>query len=383
MVYICISVMKNKMERRKIFVLGIAIAVIVCVSVAAFYFASAPPYETPTEPATRTVTDMAGRAVQIPAEVNRVATFVGPSYEKTFLLGADDKISMVSSFHKRPWAQKLNPNLKNISIMQSYKDPNTETLLQSNIDIVFYWDWPKPVEKMTTNGIPVICSLSGKRPESIEEFNHRFQDDVRLYGDVLGPVAKERAEDYCAYFDEKVGKITSVTSTIPENERPKVYYIRGPEVLTTHGRYSNTHWYVEMAGGNLVSKDLSQTVADVPIEQVLAWNPDIIVMGRLSSINPIMNDSRWININAVKEDKVYVNPEGVFFWDYGCEGPLFLMFLAKTFHPDKFTDLNMTKEVKYFYSKFYCYDLTDDEVKRILHHLPPAEMGEGVIPPRP
>jgi len=45
---------------------------------------------------------------------------------------------------------------------------------------------------------------------------------------------------------------------------------------------------------------------------------------------------------------------------------------AKTLHPDLFQDLNMTNEVKDYYSRFYHYNLTDDEANRILQHLPPA-----------
>ncbi|ADK14782.1 MULTISPECIES: hypothetical protein [Clostridium] len=38
-----------------------------------------------------------------------------------------------------------------------------------------------------------------------------------------------------------------------ESEKPKVYYVRGPDALTSHGRNSYTEWYVEMAGGTLVT----------------------------------------------------------------------------------------------------------------------------------
>jgi len=47
-------------------------------------------------------------------------------------------------------------------------------------------------------------------------------------------------------------------------------------------------------------------------------------------------------------------------------------FVAKTIHPELFQDLDMIKEIKKYYSKFYRYDLTDEEANRILKHLPPA-----------
>jgi iron complex transport system substrate-binding protein len=47
------------------------------------------------------------------------------------------------------------------------------------------------------------------------------------------------------------------------------------------------------------------------------------------------------------------------------------MYLAKTFHPDKFTDIDMVQETKDFYSKFYGYELTDEQANKILLHQAP------------
>jgi iron complex transport system substrate-binding protein len=47
--------------------------------------------------------------------------------------------------------------------------------------------------------------------------------------------------------------------------------------------------------------------------------------------------------------------------------------MAQIFYPDKFKSLNMTTELKDFYSKFFSYKLTDDQAKLILaHQLPPG-----------
>ena len=124
-----------------------------------------------------------------------------------------------------------------------------------------------------------------------------------------------------------------------------------------------------MAGGKLVSQNISQQVPDVTMEQVISWNPDIIIMGRMNNTQLVMNDPKWKDINAVKNGKVYVNPNGVMYWDYSSEGILLLEYLAKTFYPDKFADLDMKTEVKEYYTKFYHYNLTDDEVNRILNYL--------------
>ena len=320
----------------------------------------------------RTVTDRTGRTVSIPTDPRRIACFYGPSYDRAFLLGAADRVAARTLKHP-PWAHKLNPNLRNIPLIASYNDPDVERMLSMGLDLVFYWAWPQQIERMSSAGIPVLCSFSPTaNPVTLDGFINQFKEDIRFYGNMLGGEAIKTAEDYCTYFDEKLKNIISVTSRIPPAARPKYYSVRGHNVFATEGRYTTGHWLSEIAGATLVSKGINNYFVDTTMEQIIAWNPDVIVVGSYSPIDPILTDARWGSIKAVREKRVHHIPEGVFFWDHaGTEIVLFAMYLAKTFHPDKFSDLDMKKEVKEFYSRFYHYALTDDDADRILKHLPP------------
>ena len=48
-----------------------------------------------------------------------------------------------------------------------------------------------------------------------------------------------------------------------------------------------------------------------------------------------------------------------------------MLYLASTLYPEAFSDVDMKAETKAFYSEFFDYDLSDDEVTRILAHLDP------------
>ena len=169
----------------------------------------------------KTVTDLAGRTVEIPTDVQRVAALVGPSYEKIFLLGAQDKIAMIPPFPKQiPWAEKIIPHLNDIPSMTSYQDPNIEELMNKKIDVVFFWDYPKPLQKMTDAGIPVVFTqptTTEGQAQSVEQFRNMIKNEVSTFGDVLGPDAKVKADMYNQYFGEKVDKILNVTSSISDN----------------------------------------------------------------------------------------------------------------------------------------------------------------------
>ena len=65
-------------------------------------------------------------------------------------------------------------------------------------------------------------------------------------------------------------------------------------------------------------------------------------------------------------------PTGVFFWDSGVQKILYLIYIAKTIHPDLFEDVDMKELLIDFYQQFFDYKLTDDEANRILNHQDPA-----------
>jgi iron complex transport system substrate-binding protein len=321
----------------------------------------------------RTVTDRTGRTVQVPADPKRIACFFGPSYEKAFLFGFGDRVAAMS-IKQTPWAHKLNPALKKVVIMPSYSDPDTEKMLQLGIDLVFYWQWAQQTQKMKAAGIPVVCPMDvSASPSTREAFIQRYKDDIRFYGEALGPKARKIAEDYCRYYDKKINGVLEVTKKIPAASRPSVYYIIGKNAFSTQGKNSLAYWLVEMAGGNLVSKELGPGFADASMEQIIAWNPEVIVICGTLSADSILSDPRWKSIRAIRNRKVFSCPEGVFLWGHGSsEVHLFVMWFAKILHPDRFQSLQIEREIKNYYSRFYHYKLTDDDVQRILKRLPPA-----------
>lgn len=326
------------------------------------------------------ITDIVGRTVEIPANVTRVAALTGYDYERLIILNQTDKISaMYPVSSSLPWALKVAPQLKAIPTIASMQDPNIEDLLRKKVQVVISLYFKGAIDKMTAVNIPVVvtqfAASSGNSglPQSEEEFGDRVKQEMRLYGKVMGPEAEKNADDWCEYFDQKMKYVKSRTASLNSSQRPKVFYGRGPDPQTTHTKGSYPQWYVEIAGGDYAAKNVTGEVAQtIPIEQLIEWNPEFVFLGRNNNTDIVMNDPRWKNIKAVQDGNVYLCPAGVAWWDYCSEGVLFMEFLAKTLHPELFQDLDMTKEVKEYYSRFFHYGLTDKEANRILKHLPPC-----------
>ncbi|MDD1762075.1 MAG: ABC transporter substrate-binding protein [Methanothrix sp.] len=335
------------------------------------------PQETTATPTVQ-ITDLVGRTIEIPTNVTRVASLTGQGYDRFIVLNQTDKISVMYPV-SLPWAYKVAPHLKTIPTIASQEDPNIEDLFNAKTQVIISSYFKGAIEKMTAFGIPVVVTQftgsSGNigMPQSEEEFRDRVKQEMRLYGEVMGPDAERNADKWCEYFDQKVKYVKSRTESLEASQRPKVFWGQGPGPQTTHTKNSYPQWYVEIAGGDYAAKNVTGTIAQtIPIEQIIKWNPDIIILGRNNNTDIVMNDPKWKDIRAVQNADVYLCPAGIGWWDCCSEGVLFMEFLAKTLHPELFQDLNMTNEVKDYYSRFFCYDLTDEEANRILKHLPPA-----------
>lgn len=314
--------------------------------------------------AARELIDAVGRTVNLPDDVRRIACLTGGCYEKLFLLGAADRI-VVRQRNFPPWLAQTNPKARDIATVTT---ANIEELLARGVQVAVDFNQPGELAKLTDAGIAALVTTPPNRDDGDRDgFVQRVKDEVWLFASVLGPQAEAVARDWCAYHDAMVARITALTDHIPPQRRPKVYYLRGPDAVTTHGRDSNVQWYGEMAGGDLsLARATLPGISGVNIEDIIGFNPDVIFVGRQYPLELVTRDPRWSDIAAVKSGRVIAVPDGVFFWDSSSEGILLFAFMAKALHPALFADLDLTRELKAYYLKFYHYALSDAEAELVL-----------------
>ncbi|MBU1054641.1 MAG: ABC transporter substrate-binding protein [Proteobacteria bacterium] len=316
------------------------------------------------------ITDMCDNRVEVPVSPRRIACMHCVSPEKIMTLGKGSSISLMAE--QSLWAYKLFPEIKNA---QNNKSVSPEQMLAMNIDLVLYTPGMTKGDQYSAAGLKTVCAFSAEtRPMNIDEYMENFKRQVSLFGDLLGPDAKAKADRYNKYFDEKVKLILAVTSKTDKKHRPAVYYggLRN-DMLKSQGMGSVMHWNTEVSGGNYLPQALTDNHANATMQQILSWNPDIILLsGYVDSPDIVKNDPDWANMKAVKNGRVYRIPRGVYTWDHASnEGVLLMIYMAKIFHPDLFKDWNMIKEMKTFYSEIYDKTITDQDAERILNCLPP------------
>jgi iron complex transport system substrate-binding protein len=107
----------------------------------------------------------------------------------------------------------------------------------------------------------------------------------------------------------------------------------------------------------------------VSIEQVLKWNPDVIIASDETFYKNIYSDPLWQNVKAVKDKQVYLVPNSPFNWfenPPGANTILGIPWTAKVLYPDRFSDMDLKSITREFYSNFYHYTLTDDELNTVI-----------------
>lgn len=337
---------------------------------------------------TRTITDMTGKTVEIPAHVEKVATagiFPLPAVVANYMgtgqgIVGMDPMSMRAA--ESGLLGKMYPDLLKASTAYIQGDSlNAEELLKLKPDVIFY---NAPNEKMKTQlegtGLPVI----GIMPK-VNDFNAMatIQDWMKVLDQVY-PDSKFDTAAFNKFCEESLARVEKQVKALPEDQQVKALHIYSYDdgKLMVSGPKFFGNWWITQAGGKNVAGDLDKP-GQVPVtmEQVLEWNPDVIFISNFTQAMPedlynnAISGNDWSTVQAVKDKRVYKLPLASYrTFTPGVDTPLTLLWHAQCMYPDLFKDLDMKQEFKDFYKNFFNYDLSDEEVQGILN--PPREAGK-------
>ena len=228
--------------------------------------------------AERVVTDSAGRQVAVPDRIERVFAAGPPASILLYMLAPDRMIGWPRAPRPEelPYIAPEYRDLPEVGWLTGRGDTvNLEVLLQSKPDLIFdfgsvrdtYVSLAERVQAQT--GIPYIL---------IDGTFANTADAVRLLGEVLG--VEERAERIASYVETTFARIDATLAGVPQDQRPRVYLARGPSGLETGLQGSINTEIIERVGAINVARDPSgarRGIVQVPIEQVVVWNPDTVI----------------------------------------------------------------------------------------------------------
>ncbi|MGD9617454.1 MAG: ABC transporter substrate-binding protein [Alphaproteobacteria bacterium] len=208
----------------------------------------------------------------------------------------------------------------------------------------------------------------------------RMQSILRTVGTVLG--VPERANELRLFAENAIGGTRGGLLIRPAETRARVYYGLGPDGLTTALPGAPAAETLAEAGAINVAAPLGRDLyARIGREQLLTWDPDIIIAQYPRFYDALRRDRSWRRLSAVRNDKVYLEPSAPFSWigdPSGVNRLIGLSWLSALFYPEP-THGELRAMVCEFYDRFYRVRLTNAQLNDMIE---PAGIPRPE-PPRP
>jgi iron complex transport system substrate-binding protein len=316
---------------------------------------------------TRTVTDSAGRKVTISDRVTRILPAGPPASILVFAVAPEALVGWTSAFRpaERPFVPARYADLPVLGRLTGRGNTaNVETVLAAKPDVVIdygtvnetYASLADRVQQQT--GIPYL--LVDGRFDGIP-------DACVTIGDLVG--ARQAAGDWVRYTNATLAEVSARVSRIPQDRRPRVYYARGPRGLETARPGAINIETLERLGAINAAADLGPGgLAQVSIEQVLRWNPEVIVTIDPNFFEAVWRDPLWQGVSAVRSGRVHLAPGVPFGWiDFppSVNRLIGLRWLARVLYPDAFPE-ELRPAVRDFYTRAYHQTPSDAQLDTLL-----------------
>ena len=117
-----------------------------------------------------------------------------------------------------------------------------------------------------------------------------------------------------------------------------------------------------------MAAELPGGLANVSQEQVLRWDPEVIVTIDLVFASTVRENPLWQGVRAVRDGRVHLSPKLPFGWvDFppGVNRLIGLWWLGKAVYPDRFPE-DLRTLTRDFYQRFYHVALSDAQLARVL-----------------
>lgn len=329
--------------------------------------AVAPPEE--AAPQEREITDMAGRTMTVPLEIESVFS-TGPAAAIYLYTLVPDKLL--------GWNYALNDIEKSIILEQYHDLPNFgqgdavnyEAVIAAGPTIALN------VTSINDGSIDASDALAEQLGVPVVMVSSDLLDAPAVYrfmGEFFG--VEEQAEALAAYAEETFNAISSLD--IPNEEKVRIYYGNGEDSLETAPAGSSHGQIIDLVNAvNVADLELGDgSRVQISAEQLLAWDPDVIIvngepkadMTGSAAAEAILADPLFATLKAVQNGAVYGTPNAPFSWVDRPPGPnriIGMRWLSGLIYPE-YLDYDVDEAVREFFQLFYHVELTDEQLTQL------------------
>lgn len=306
------------------------------------------------------ITDVVGRQVTLEQPATKLVGTHNPTMNAAVVLGGGGKY--IVGFGNKEMSRGLYEN-----VIDSYEDLvqigkgstfNFESVVAAGADLALL---PKRhqdvVPQFEELNIPVAVIV-----DSTESFE-TVKQTLTLLGQALGE--DERAGQITAFMDNQLEKAQTILKDT--TERPSVLFLGASSALSVAPAAMIQTSLIEAGGGTnaVVGVEGVGSFIDVNIEQIVAWNPDVIWYPAYSdyTAEDLINDPAWGSISAIQNKQVYEFPSLIEPWDQPTAAvALGVDYALHSLHPDLYDLDSLMQDVDAFYTLVYGKTFTAEQL---------------------
>jgi len=186
---------------------------------------------------------------------------------------------------------------------------------------------------------------------------------VQLLGEVFHQ--EERAAKYVAYFRNTMEDLRQISVSIPDSQKLRVLY-SNPMQFRCPGEL--TEIWLELAGARSVTREASLAGRrEYNLEDLLQWDPEVIFLTHHKTAEELRKNAHYRNIKAVQTDTIVLAPTVGHMWGgHTVEAPVAACWIMHKLYPEYMPEETLIKKIKYFYSEFFSYDMSDAKIREII-----------------
>ena len=324
------------------------------------------------EDTTRVFTDSCGREVTVPVNVEKIA-ISGPLAQIVVFALAPDTLVGIANAWDESAAEFLDTKYYDLPLLgQLYGgkgEMNPETLLAAAPNVVIDVGEPK---KTIVEDMDALQEQTGIPFVHIDAYLATMDETYTMLGDLLGMADEAKTlADYCrSTYDRALSIAGSV-------EKANILYITGDQGLNVIAQGSFHAEVIDMLANNLavVEEPSSKgTGNEVDMEQILNWNPDVILFAPGSIYATVAENENWQTITAIKNGAYYEVPMGPYNWmgfPPSVQRLLGMTWMAKILYPTA-ADYDLYTEVSSYFQLFYHCELTQAQYDALVANSLPA-----------
>ena len=317
-------------------------------------------------PETRCFTDSCGRAVEVPVQITKVAVSGTMAQMLVFAL-APDTLAGVAGKWDESAMDYLDTKYYSLPVLGHLYggkgELNLETLLASGAQVVIDVGEAKDgiaddLDRLSAQtGIPFI---------HIAMTTGAMGDAFRALGALLG--METEAEELAAYCERVYVRAKEIAASV---EQVSILYCLGDNGLSVIAKDSYQSELIDLLAGNCAVIDSASakgTGSEVDMEQLLLWDPDVILFAPDSIYDTVADDPVWRQLTAIREGRYYEVPFGPYnFMGFppSVQRLAGMLWLPKLLYGDA-APYDLQSELTEFYGRFYHCSLTGGQYHALI-----------------